>query len=357
MAESGGQEKTEKPTAKKRRDARKEGNVFQSRDVATVVVLLGVFFTISMLISFIYETIGAYAIGIWGGVGSAAETGIDAEEFTKFVYSFAVCALPLLLVSIVLAIVATGAQTRFLMNFKSVKPKLSKLNPINGIKRLFSMKNVVELLKNLLKFAILLVLLYNEMKDTLSKTSRMIDMTPMNSAILMLNMIFDLVKTICLAFAVVAFFDYLYQRWRYEKDLMMTKEEVKEEYKMTEGNPEIKGRIKKLQRQMANTRMMQKVPTADVIIRNPTHFAVALKYEPKKHGAPIVVAMGQDELALRIVRVAEEHHVPTIENKPLARALFAECELDREIPAEYYGVVAEILVYIFKESNRMDMFK
>lgn len=357
MAESGGQEKTEQPTAKRRRDARKEGNVFQSRDVVTVVVLLGVFLVLSVLISYIYETVGAYAKELWEAVGSAGESSIDSEEFTKFIYAFAVSALPLLLVTMVLAVVASGAQTRFLMNFKSVKPKLSKLNPINGIKKIFSLKNIVEVLKNLLKIAILLVLLYNILKDTLSKTSRMIDMAPFNSAILMLDIIYDLIKTVCLAFAVVAFFDFLYQRWQYEKDLKMTKEEVKEEYKMTEGNPEIKGRIKKLQRQMANSRMMQKVPTADVIIRNPTHFAVALKYEPKKHGAPIVVAMGQDEMALRIIKVAEEHHVPMIENKPLARALYAECELDQEIPAEYYGVVAEILVYIFKESNRMDMFR
>ena len=137
----------------------------------------------------------------------------------------------------------------------------------------------------------------------------------------------------------------------------MTKQEVKDEFKQTEGNPEIKGRIRRIQRQMALSRMMQKVPQADVIIRNPTHYAIALKYDPKKHGAPVVLAMGQDELALRIVRAGEENGVFIIENKPLARALYGSCRLDREIPAEFYGAVAEILVHIYRAGHREDMFR
>ena len=187
--------------------------------------------------------------------------------------------------------------------------------------------------------------------------SRMFDMPILLSTSRMLQMVFDLVKRVCLAFAIVAFFDYLYQRWDYENNLKMTKQEVKDEYKNTEGNPEIKGRIRSVQRQMALSRMMQKVPEADVIVRNPTHFAVALKYDPDKYGAPVVLAKGQDELALRIVRVGEEHGVYVIENRPLARALYASCELDREIPAEFYGAVAEILVYIYRQSHREDMLR
>ena len=137
----------------------------------------------------------------------------------------------------------------------------------------------------------------------------------------------------------------------------MTKQEVKDEFKQTEGNPEIKGRIRRIQRQMALSRMMQKVPQADVIVRNPTHYAVALKYDPSHHGAPVVLAKGQDELALRIVRVGEENGVYITENKPLARALYASCELDREIPAEFYGAVAEILLYLYRTGRREDMFR
>ena len=141
------------------------------------------------------------------------------------------------------------------------------------------------------------------------------------------------------------------------QNLKMTKQEVKEEYKNTEGNPEIKGRIRKIQRQMAMARMMQKVPEADVIVKNPTHFAVALKYDPEKNGAPVVLAKGQDQVALRIIKTGEEHGVSVVENRPLARALYASCEIDREIPAEFYGAVAELLVYIYRQNHREDMFQ
>lgn len=187
--------------------------------------------------------------------------------------------------------------------------RFSKLNPITGIKNLFSLKKVVELLKNLIKISLLLALLYNLLKGDIVPVARMIDMNPFNSAAYMMNMVFNLVIKICMAFTVVAFFDFLYQRWEYERDLKMTKQEVKDEYKQTEGNPEIKGRIRRIQRQMALSRMIQRVPQADVIVRNPTHFAVALKYDPDKSGAPIVLAKGQDELALRIIKAGEENGI------------------------------------------------
>ena len=176
-------------------------------------------------------------------------------------------------------------------------------------------------------------------------------MQPLVSAAYMLNMAFDLVVKVSMAFGIVAFFDFLYQRWEYERDLKMTKQEVKDEFKQTEGNPEIKGRIRRIQRQMALSRMMQKVPQADVIIRNPTHVAIALKYDPDHDNAPVVLAKGLDELALRIVKVGEENNVYTIENKPLARAMYNSCELDRPIPSEFYTAVAEILVYLYKQDN------
>ena len=222
---------------------------------------------------------------------------------------------------------------------------------------MFSPKKLVDLAKNLIKIAVLLVLLYNLVRDDILEVARMIDMDIYKSTVRTLELVFDLVKKVCIAFAVVAFFDYLYQRWDYENNLKMTKQEVKEEYKNTEGNPEIKGRIRNIQRQMALSRMMQKVPEADVIVRNPTHFAVALKYDPDVSSAPVVLAKGQDYMALRIIKIGEENGVVIMENRPLARALYASCELDREIPEEFYGAVAEILVYIYKASNREDMFE
>lgn len=357
MAESNGQEKTEKPTGKRRSDARKKGSVLQSKDVTTVVMLLGSFLIIKMMLPTMYKTVREFMEWIIEGIGTNSFDFILAQLFIKIVEACVSSLLPILLFVVGLGILIHGVQTRFLVTFEPLHPKLSKLNPLSGIKKMFALKNVVELLKNLIKVTLLVILLYNIVKSDLVQVARMIDMDAITSAAYMLNMIFDLVLKVCLAFSVVAFFDYLYQRWQFEKDLMMTKQEVKDEYKQTEGNPEIKGRIRKVQRQMAMSRMMQKVPTADVIIRNPTHFAVAIQYDPDRHSAPVIIAKGQDELALRIVRVGEENGVFITENKPLARALYASCELDREIPAEFYGAIAEVLVYIYKASNREDKLR
>ena len=353
-AERGGQEKTEQPTSKRRKDARKEGNVFQSKDIVTVVMLAGIFLMMRLMMPYIYTNLRNYMKWIIEGIN--VDSFLSFQLFSTTVRVMLQSVLPLLLAAMMLGILSHGVQTRFNISFYPLKPKFGKLNPLKGIKNMFSLKRVIELLKNLLKIILLLVLLYNILKDDVVEIARMVDMSPINSAAFMMSMVFSLVMKVCLAFAVVAFFDFLYQRWEYERDLKMTKQEVKDEFKQTEGNPEIKGRIRSLQRQMAMSRMIQKVPQADVIIRNQTHYAIALKYDPHVNGAPMVLAKGQDELALRIIRVGEENGVFITENRPLARALYESCELDREIPAEFYGAVAEILVYIYKASHREDMF-
>ncbi len=357
MAEANGQEKTEKPTGKRRRDARKDGNLFQSKDAVTVVMLFGVFYMIRMTLPSIYRTMRDVMLRYFSMVGNSDPFSEGPNIYVYMVVSILKCSLPLLLMSLLLGFLGHGIQTRFNLTFKPLRPKFSKLNPITGIKRLFGIKKLVDLAKNLIKIGLLLALLYGLLKDDMIEISRMFDMPILLSTSRMLQMVFDLVKRVCLAFAIVAFFDYLYQRWDYENIPTRRSSDLKDEYKNTEGNPEIKGRIRSVQRQMALSRMMQKVPQADVIVRNPTHFAVALRYDPERDNAPIVLAKGQDSLALRIVKVGEEHGVFVIENRPLARALYASCELDREIPAEFYGAVAEILVYIYKASNRQDMFQ
>lgn len=353
-AERNGQEKTEQPTSKRRRDARKEGNIFQSKDIVTVVMLAGIFILMRFMMSYIYTNLRTYLTWIIEGI--CIDGFLSAQLLGTTLRVMLQCALPLLLGALMFGIISHGVQSRFNVSFTPLKPKFSKLNPLKGIKNMFSLKRVVELIKNLLKIILLLVLLYDILMDDAIQVARMVDMPPINSAAFMMSMVFSLVMKVCLAFTVVAFFDFLYQRWEYERDLKMTKQEVKDEFKQTEGNPQIKGRIRSLQRQMAMSRMIQKVPQADVIIRNPTHYAIALKYDPNVNGAPMVLAKGQDELALRIIKVGEENGVFITENRPLARALYESCELDREIPAEFYGAVAEILVYIYKASHREDMF-
>ena len=348
--------KTEKATPKKRRDQRKEGNIFFSADVVTVVSVLGTFYALKALFPGIYEEISGFTeelLVMGGGVTSTTGDYLAAVA-SDFIQAFVRISLPIMLISVLLAIVATGAQTRFLFTGKKFMPKLSNISPIQGIRKLFSLKNVVELIKNIIKISLLCIVLYMALRDDFVAVVRTMDMGIKMSSVFMLNLAMDMVQKVILLFIVVAAFDYLYQWWDYERQIRMSKQEVKEEFKQTEGNPEIKGRIRNLQKQRARSRMMQAVPSADVIIRNPTHFAVALKYDMEKNAAPIVIAKGQDELALRIVRIGHENGVTVIENKQLARGLYASTDLDREIPREYYGVVAEILVYVYKLKNKLE---
>lgn len=347
-------EKTEKATPKKRKDQRKEGNVFQSKDVVTIVSLLGSFCCLQLLFPMIYRTLRDCLVRFIGYAGTVEELGQGDMPKLGFEAGLVVVkgALPILMIGCALAILATGIQTRFLFTSKAFKPKFSNLNPLNGIKNMFSLKSLVELLKGIVKIILLGVILFNLLKGELFRLTNTMYMDLSVSTVYVLKKIMTLVLQVCMYFAAVAALDYFYQWWSYEKKLKMSKDEVKEEYKQLEGNPEIKGRIKDVQRQRARSRMMQAVPEADVIIRNPTHYAVALKYDPNRDNAPHLIAKGQDELALRIVKVAEENDVTVIENKPLARGIYASTPLNAEIPGEYYGVVAEILVQVYKLKNK-----
>lgn len=347
-------EKTEKATPKKRKDQRKEGNVFQSKDIITVVSLLGSFCCLQLLFPMTYRTLRDCLVQFIGYAGTVEELGQGDIPKLGFQAGLVIVkgALPILLIGCALAILATGVQTRFLFTTKAFKPKFSNLNPLNGIKNMFSLKSLVELLKGIVKIILLGVILFNLLKGELFRLINTMYMDLGLSTVYVLKKIMTLVLQVCMYFAAVAALDYFYQWWSYEKKLKMSKDEVKEEYKQLEGNPEIKGRIKDVQRQRARSRMMQAVPEADVIIRNPTHYAVALKYDPNRDNAPHLIAKGQDELALRIVKVAEENDVTVIENKPLARGIYASTPLNAEIPGEYYGVVAEILVQVYKLKNK-----
>lgn len=260
-------------------------------------------------------------------------------------------------VVVVCAVVATFAQTKMLVSGESLKPKFNRISPMQGIKRLFSLRSVVETVKGVLKISVLLVIIFLGLSDMFRESSKYLYNDIPAAAAHLFDCASNLILRIAIAFGVLAAFDFLYQWWDYERQLKMTKQEVKEEYKQMEGDPQIKGKIRELQRRRAQARMMQQVPSADVVIRNPTHYAVALRYKPEQDNAPIVLALGQNELALRIVKVAQEHGVAVIENPPLARSLFASTELGQEIPPELYGVVAEVLVYIFRLDENKQLKK
>ncbi len=350
-----GESKTEKATDKKRRDERKKGNIFLSKDIITLVLLLGTFFALRLYFSHMYVGIKKYMLDCFGYAAERGDITNDtiARLGIEFAIAFAQIAMPLLIAACLLVIISTVFQTKLLFSGESLKPKLSRLSPLQGIKRIFSVRSIVEVVKGIIKIIILFVILYDFVKKHLIGFSRLLSTDIISSCVYILDSLIDMVISIGIAFAALSILDYFYQWWEYERQMKMTKEEVKEEYKQLEGDPKVKGKIKETQRKMAMSRMMQAVPTADVVIKNPTHFAVALKYDMDAGGAPVVVAKGQDELALRIIQVAEDHDVYVVENKPLARALYASVEINQEIPADYYGAIAEILVYIYRLKNKL----
>ena len=351
--------KTEKATPKKRRDERKKGNVFKSQDAVAVASLLGTFGTLWLMTGAFAEQLGGFMTLCLASVGEEPQ---DAPSLMGGVAIQGIVILaktvgPVMLAAIFCAVASTFAQTRFLISTESLRPKFSKLNPINGFKRLFSLKSLVETLKNLIKISILMVIVYLSVRDMFLESSSYLYTDLSASISHLVEVARSMIVRICIAFVAVAAVDFFYQRWDYEKNMMMTKQEVKEEYKQMEGDPQVKGKIKQIQRQRAQQRMMQQVPGADVVIRNPTHFAVALRYKPGVDDAPIVLAKGQDSVALRIVQIAEENRVAVVENVPLARALYAQAELNQQIPPDLYDPVAKVLVYIFKLNDKQQIVK
>ena len=338
------------------REAREEGNIFQSRDIVTVAVLLAATLVLRGRIGVIRTALRAFLMEILQDMKQDPSTVLFSHLAISLLRAAAVSALPIALVVAVIEIVSAGIQTRFNFAKKALRPKFSRMNPINGFRRLFSLRGIMELLKNLAKVIILTVFVWMTLRSDSYAIAQMIDIPTAAAEKMLFRMIFGLMLRITAAFAVIAAVDWAFQKRQHRKDLMMTKQEVKDEYKQEEGNPEIKGRIKRKQREISQRRMMQQVPEADVIVRNPTHVAVALKYDPNISGAPVVVAKGLDYLALRIVRTGEQHKVPWIENKALARGLYASCEVNQEIPAEYYSAVAELLVFIYRQEKREDIF-
>lgn len=347
-----GEEKTEKATPKKRRDQRKEGNVLQSKEIVTAASVLGIFAAMRLLAEFMVKNVLNYSADVFehsAGYEVNPDTVMPlvVDIFTVIV----ITVMPICLIAMVLGIIPTVAQTRGLFAMKSLMPKFSRLNPLEGIKKLFSMQAIVGILKGLIEVIVVGVLVYNEISDRMPRIIALMDSGVMQGIAYTALSIFDMVMLICIMLVFVAAGDFLFQWWQFEKKLKMSKQEVKEEYKQMEGDPQVKSKIKQRQQQMAQRRMMQDVPSADVVVRNPTHYAVALKYDQDKNRAPVVLAKGADYLALRIIDIAENHDVMCIENPVLARALYSQVDLGREIPIELYDAVAEVLLIVYKAKN------
>jgi flagellar biosynthetic protein FlhB len=348
-------EKTEKASLKRRQDEREKGNIFQSQDLVSASVLLAVFAVLKFMGSQFLNTLSNGTVQIFMHLDDNLVGPKDLGNVLSIAQNTLFTILtPILLVSMLAAVAVTFAQTRLLISPSQLIPKLERLSPIQGFKKLFSLKSLVEMVKSILKIIMIFVIIYFTVEPQMSQALRLFDQSLPQAMIWIAGVIVDVGFKVSAALLILGVADYFFQWWDYERKIMMTKHEAKEEFKQTEGNPEIKSRIRTLQRRMAKMRMMQAVPKADVVIRNPTHFAVALKYDEKVGIAPIVVAKGQDAVALKIVEIAEKNKVYVTENKPLAQALYKSVDIGNQIPAEFYKAVAEVLAYIYrmKQSGR-----
>lgn len=352
MPEGDTGEKTEKATPKKRDDARKKGQVRKSNEVITSCMLLGLFGVIRvtgpMMMSNTIELLQRYIGG--SGAVTLDIAGI-MNVMTHAVFSFLLIMAPIFGVSVIVAILANYVQVGYLFSTEALQPKFDRMNPLSGLKRMISIQSLYEMLKAMFKLVIIIVIAYVQIKGHLPMMLRTMQIGALASVkpvfIAMCNTCF----TISGALAVFSIVDYVYQWFKYEKDLKMSKYEVKTEFKQMEGDPQIKSKRQQAHREMSARRMMQSVPDADVVITNPTHFAVAIKYDEEVKDAPIVLAKGQDRIAQRIKEIATENNIDIVENVEVARALYAACEVGSEIPINLYQSVAEILAYVYKMKN------
>ncbi len=343
-----GQEKNEQATAKRREEAREKGQVAKSREVASVAVLLSCLIYFYFNAGGLLQKIMAMMSALFRGCGQVNINLDNAPSFlTGLMLKTSLLLLPLLGLICVVALVANVIQVGFFYSPKALEPKFSKLNPLTGFNNLFSLRSAVEMIKNIIKTGVVGFVAYTVLSKELSNCLPLAERSVWEIMVYLGRVSFKILLTTCWVLILLAILDYLYQRWEYEKSLRMSRQEIKEEFKNTEGDPSIKARIKRLQREMARKRMMAAVPTADVVITNPTHLAVALKYDQEKKSAPQVVAKGAGFIAEKIREAARENLVPLIEDKPLAQVLYKMVKIDDLIPESLYRTVAEILAYVY----------
>lgn len=346
-------EKTEQATPKKKQEARKKGQVAKSNELPGAFIMFFSFLAFMMFGGFLKERIFKLLTGILTDYMNTEVTlGNITPLFNSLMMEVLLMLAPIFLVSFVIAILGNYMQIGFLMTGESLKMSFNKINPIEGFKKIFGLRAVVDFLKTMLKMILIGYIVYTSLWGEKEKLLNLADM-PLDSTLkYVANLTVMLGIKIGLALVVLSVFDYMYQRYEYEKNLRMSKQDIKDEYKKTEGDPLIKGKIKEKQRKMALQRMMQEVPKADVVITNPTHYAVAIQYTAGSMEAPKVLAKGTDFVALKIREVAKENGIITMENRPLARALYDQVEIGQVIPHELFQAVAEVLAYVYRMKGK-----
>ena len=357
-----GGEKTEPATSKKLDDVRKEGQVAKSKELISAVSLLALFVLIKVYIGIVGEKLLKVFQDFYNTfdkIISSSATGLpmnlSLEAVKQMLISIVLIAAPFLIVAVIIAFLLNVLQQKWMVTAKPLQPKASKISPLSGFKRIFSVKQLVELLKAIAMMAVIGIVANQKIKDKLPLILTFYNI-PLYTAIAAVgNILVDMGIRVSAVFLIIGFADLIFQRHKFKTDNMMTKQEVKDEFKNSEGDPQVKGQVKRRMMEISRRRMMEALPEADVVITNPTHFAVALKYEPNSGKAPVVIAKGADYLAFQIKDKAKEYHIEIVENKPLARILYHNVDIGMEIPPELYQVVAEILARVLQPGKQKTM--
>lgn len=355
--EGEGGEKTEEPTAKKLDKAREEGQVAKSNELVIGVSLLVLFLTLKIFVGYVGEGFTKSFKEIYGYISIYSAKRFDSKiayaTVGQVLLDTVKIGAPFYIGALVSSIAVNVGQIKWKVTTKPLMPKLDRLNPISGFKRMFSKDKLFELLKAVIKVIVIFYMVYSELKDGLEFLLVLYDYTLLQSVIMVGDMVISLGIKISALLLIIGFADLLYQKWKFKKDMRMTKQEIKDEFKQSEGDPQIKGKIRRKMQETSMKRMMQEIPNADVVITNPTHFAVAIKYDKNVSSAPLVVAKGADNLAQRIKDIAREHSVDIVENKPLARMLYFNVNVGDEIPPELYQMVADVLAHVYQAKNKV----
>ena len=348
MAEDQDQERTEKATPKKKEEARKKGQIAQSREIPSVMVLLSALSVFYFAGGWMFSRLAGLMREIFDHLVEKNFGTESAQMLLGHIFlQLFILLAPLIAVIIVAGIFANIVQTGFMLTGETLTPDLKKLNPVSGIKRLFSLRSMAEVVKSVLKIIFVGGMAYATLFKEMDNIPALVELGISQIMTFTGDVALRLGYYTCLVLVVLAGIDYLFQLWQHERDLRMTKQEIKDEHRNFEGDPMVRSRIRAVQREMAMKRMMEAVPDATVVITNPTHLAVALKFD-RSMPAPKVVAKGAGHVAERIKSLAQDHDVPIIEQKPLARALYKNVDIDQFIPADLYHAVAELLAYVYR---------
>ncbi|MBO5484155.1 MAG: flagellar biosynthesis protein FlhB [Lachnospiraceae bacterium] len=351
-------EKTEEPTAKKLEDARKKGQTMKSIDVTTAAVLLTFFALLKVMIGFFGNRFMGNFQSTLGKLADYSQEEFNLNRACSILSDtigyIIITALPLFFAAFVVTVISIIIQVKWKVTGEPLKPKLDRFNPVNGVKNLFSKDKLMDLFKSTAKVLVLAYVVYDYLRDQWAMVLNMYSYTLPQAIELIRTTVLDIGLRISLFFAAIAAVDFFYQKWKFHNDMMMSKQEVKDEYKQSEGDPKVKSQQRARMQQASQRRMMQELPKADVVITNPTHLAVAILYDKEKHQAPVVIAKGADFLAQKIKDVARENTIEIVENKPLARMLYHNVEIGSEIPPELYQMVAEVLAYVYGLKGKLD---